>query len=828
MSDYSIKTRVLMISVVPLCVTMLALSSLFLWNRVNDIDNALRDRGQAMAAHLASASEYGVFSGNTVSLKQLVDAAILEPDTIEVSIAGFEDDVMVTSLSPVYYDEMRVEKMRRGLVTFEAQIYQPDTGINDALIEPVPGEDAADARARLKPIGNVMVTLSKRRSIEQQRGVLINGLVITFSVLILTVFVAMRLIRGLVSPLEAIINVVNAVRRGDLDRRVESKATGELMALKSGVNAMTMALQDARLRERKLAEDAVYLEKIKAQVTLESIGEGVITTDIDGRITYMNQAASVLTGLDPTKAKYRQLGLVFRVKSRQTDEYFEYPVDRCLRDGETIRHESSICLATEDDEEYVIRDTATPIRDREDNVIGMVLVIQDFSHIQKMSDQLMYQASHDDLTGLFNRRAFEKQINSLLSNDAGEQRQHAMCYIDLDQFKIVNDTCGHVAGDELLLQISEALHENLRQSDVVARLGGDEFGVLFRDCSLSKALELAEALRLRVASTPFAWDDYRFEVGASIGLVPFEGSESLTQIMVAADAACYIAKDKGRNCIHVYQEADDAILQRSGEMQWYQKLKNAINENRFVLYCQGITPIASKQSVRANYYEILLRMQKENGELICPDQFLPVAERYRMMPEIDRWVIGHTFATMHRSDLLCVNADCRLIFNINLSGQSLGDDMLLDFVLDQYEKYSVDPAMIIFEITETSAIANMSKAIEFISAIRRVGGQFALDDFGSGLSSFGYLKDLPLDYIKIDGKFVHNMHNNPVNEAIVESINHIGHVMGLKTIAEIVENQEILDRLQKIEVDFVQGFYLDRPAPLEKILESLCLKKTPA
>jgi len=799
-----------MISVVPLCVTLLALSSLFLWNRVNDIDSALRDRGKALAAHLASASEHGVLSGNLPPLKQLLDAAILEPDMVEVSIAGFNSDVMVTSLSPVYYDEMRRKQVRMGLVTFEAKIYQSSTN----------GEK--NIRSKLAPIGNVMVTLSKSRSSEQQRGVLINGLLITFTVLSLTIILAMRLVKGLVSPLGAIITVVNAVRQGDLERRVDTHATGELQALKFGVNAMTIALQEARQRERKLSEDAIYLEKIRAQVTLESIGEGVITTDIDGNITYLNNAAASLTGLEPDKANDRQLNKVFRVKSRKTDEYFEYPVHRCLSDGETIRHESSICLSTEDGEEYVIRDTATPIRDRDNKVIGMVLVIQDFSHIQKMSDQLMHQASHDDLTGLYNRRAFETQINTLLTSKSGEQRQHAMCYIDLDQFKIVNDTYGHIAGDELLKQVSTALHESLRQSDMIARLGGDEFGVLFRNCNLSKARELAESLRRRVASTRFAWEEYRFEVGASIGLVPFTGSENLTRIMVAADAACYIAKDKGRNRVHVYQDTDEDVVQRSGEMKWYRKLKYALDENRFELYCQGITSLSSNHTNSTKYFEILLRMQDAQGNLILPERFLAVAERYRMMPTIDRWVISHAFEMMQRSELPCISAGCRLVFNINLSGQSLGDDKLLGFVLDQYEKYSIDPAMIIFEITETSAIANMDKANDFINAIKRAGSQFALDDFGSGLCSFGYLKDLPLDYIKIDGEFVRNMHNNPVNEAIVESINHIGHVMGLKTIAEFVENQKILDKLKEIKVDFVQGFYLDSPVQLQEVLDQLC------
>ncbi len=824
----SIKSRVLMISIVPLCMTLLVLSSLFLWNRVNDIENVLRERGQAVAVHLASASEYGIFSGNIAALKQLLDAAILEPDMVEVSVAGFDNDVLVTSLSSVYYDEMKSEQLRRGLVTFEALIYRPDTAMDDSLLDGM-DENANPGRvARYSPIGNVIVTLSKRRANEQQREVLTNGLLVTFAVFLVTVLVAMRLISGVARPLEAIIDVVDAVRDGELDRRVNTMATGEVGVLKDGVNAMTTALQDARRRERKMSEDAIYLEKVKAQVTLESIGEGVITTDTNGGITYLNQAAATLAGLDMEQVKGHHLNDVFKVKLRKTRENFEYPVQQCLKEGRTIRHESSICLVREDGEEYVIRDTATPICDRENKVIGMVLVIQDFSHIQKMSDQLMYQASHDDLTNLYNRRAFETHINSLLNSGVGEHRQHAMCYIDLDQFKVVNDTCGHAAGDELLKQVSHTLHESLRQTDVVARLGGDEFGVLFGDCSLPKATELAESLRKRVVSLRFAWEDYRFEIGASIGLVPFDETASLTRIMVAADAACYIAKDKGRNRIHVYEEADNDIVQRSGEMRWYQRLNNAIEENRFELYCQGISPVTKSHTYDRNYYEILLRLKGDDGGIILPEKFLPSAERYRLMPFIDRWVIRNVCELLNRTDLRATNKDYGLTLSINISGQSLGDDSLLEFVLEQFELYSIDPGMIIFEITETSAIANMNKAIEFISAIRRVGGQFALDDFGSGLSSFGYLRDLPLDFIKIDGNFVCNIHHNQVSEAVVESINHIGHVMGMKTIAESVENQEIMDKLLEMNIDYAQGYYLNEPIELDKVLAMLCLDKTTA
>lgn len=434
--------------------------------------------------------------------------------------------------------------------------------------------------------------------------------------------------------------------------------------------------------------------------------------------------------------------------------------------------------------------------------------------IDAATERLSYQATHDALTGLVNRREFERRLEKALLSARRDNLEHALCYLDLDQFKIVNDSCGHVAGDELLTQLTVLLESKVRESDVLARLGGDEFGVLLENCSLEKAQFIADLLRQTVKDFHFVWQGKPFAIGVSIGLVPVTAmSESLSTLLSAADSACYAAKDLGRNRVHVFLPKDKDLAQRQGEMNWVMRITHAIEENRFQLFCQRIQPLKDSGQ-QGLHLEIFLRMLDDHGELIPPMAFIPAAERFNLMPSVDRWVVSRVFGQYW-------NVSCRdeprerHIFTINLSGPSLCEESFLEFVSRQFELYEIPYNCICFEITETVAIANLGRAIEFIKALRGKGCRFALDDFGSSLSSFSHLKNMQVDYLKIDGAFVRDMEDDPADAAMVEAINQLGHVMGLETIAECVENDAILDKLRRLGVDYVQGYIIDPPKPLQ-------------
>ncbi len=443
--------------------------------------------------------------------------------------------------------------------------------------------------------------------------------------------------------------------------------------------------------------------------------------------------------------------------------------------------------------------------------VGTVIVFEDVSEARELERLLTYQASHDQVTGLINRREFERRLRELIIQARTDQSHHVLCYIDLDQFKLVNDTCGHNAGDELLRQLSGMLTEQLRASDVLARLGGDEFGIVFNSCTTERGIALAENMREAIEDFRFKWGDGIFSVGASIGVIGISAQAmNSAEIMSMADAACYVAKDAGRNRVHLHQPDDHATLERRGQMQWASRIQQAIDEDRLRLYYQPITPLNPVGDLRT-HYEIFVRLLDENNELVAPGSFIPAAERYDLMTAIDRWVVRNTLAWMGS-----VGTD-RPYLAINLSGASITNREFLDNIKTQILYYGVPPEHICFEITETAAVADLAKARAFIEELKLLGCRFALDDFGSGLSSFGYLKSLPVDYLKIDGIFVRDMIKDPIDRALVESINNVGHLMNLMTIAEFVENEATCNVLREIGVDFVQGYHIAAPRPLDEL-----------
>ena len=567
------------------------------------------------------------------------------------------------------------------------------------------------------------------------------------------------------------------------------------------------------ITERKKAETRVFQEKERAQVTLQSIGDGVVTTDADGHIDYINPVAQDLTGWDMRSARGRSIKEIMTLINEHTRASVENPVLRCLKEGRVITLAENSLLITREGNEVPIQDSAAPIRDRIGNTIGAVMVFHDVSKESRLFRKLSYQASHDTLTGLINRREFENRLVTALDsahNNPGHV--HALLYLDLDQFKVVNDTFGHNAGDELLRQIAELVQANIRSTDVVARLGGDEFGILLERCSEERALDVAEAIRSAIEAHRFTWKQAFTSARCSIGVVMVTNeSPDVANLMSYADVACYSAKDLGRNQIHIYQESDTSV--RHEEMKWVSRITSAVEDNRLELFYQPIVGISKAKSKARGHYELLLRMRDENGDIVSPDQFIPAAERYNLMSTLDRWVISEALTQLADRNPEAESAHFTLA--INLSGTSLSEDRFLEFVIEELKRQKLPKGAICFEITETAAISNLSRVIHFMQALKQLGCKFSLDDFGSGLSSFTYLKNLPVDYLKIDGQFIRHVADDSVDESMVRAISEVGHAMGIETIAERVETKEVLDKLSELGVEFAQGYYIARPTSVQ-------------
>jgi diguanylate cyclase (GGDEF)-like protein/PAS domain S-box-containing protein len=566
---------------------------------------------------------------------------------------------------------------------------------------------------------------------------------------------------------------------------------------------VVIAINDMQIQ---LADSIDELQKLSRAV--ESSSSAVYITDLEGSIEYINPKFTEITGYTKKDVKNQPRGLL---KSGKTSPKVYEELWKTISSGGDWKGELYNCK--KDGSYYWARSSITSIRDQKGVISHYVAIQEDVTHEYELSEQLNYQASHDALTDLINRREFERRAERLLTTTKHEKSEHALCYLDLDQFKVVNDTCGHSAGDRMLSQLSSILKETVRHHDTLARLGGDEFGVLIEHCMLDDAHKVALTLQQAIQNYQFSWEGHSFKVGVSIGLVPItETTLNLGDLLKNADAACYMAKDLGRNRIHVYHDEDSEIAQRQGEMQWVTRINHALEENRFCLYAQTIAPLSSSTN---EHYELLVRMIDEQGNIIPPGAFLPAAERYDLISKLDHWVIDQALTLLANNSNFLNKID---FISINLSGPSMTNPEILSFITRRLKESEVPSEKICFEVTETAAITHLNRATEFITTLKEFGCRFALDDFGSGLSSFGYLKNLPVDFLKIDGIFVKNIIDDAIDRAMVKSINEIGHVMGMETIAEFVENDEIKGMLREIGVNFAQGYGIAKPIPFEELL----------
>ena len=590
--------------------------------------------------------------------------------------------------------------------------------------------------------------------------------------------------------------------------------TGGILALFAG---FVIAVMVVRIVTR--TEDRLEREKELAEVTLHSIVDGVITTDAAGRIEYLNPIAERFLGWTLAEAEGRLLSEVYRVvDERSGTPLVTLPLTdvRTAADAELI----AVRLVDRHGRECPVRYSHAPIRGRDGTVHGMIVVFHDVSQIRAMAQQLIWQASHDALTGLVNRREYERRLAELVETAKTQRRDHALLFMDLDHFKAVNDTCGHSAGDELLRQLTAIMATRMRGSDTLARLGGDEFGALLESCPLDQALRIANGLRETVREFRFVWEDKTFSVGVSIGLVPINAeSGDLNQVLAAADACCYEAKKQGRDRVQVYRPDIPGYGGRHEELQLVSQITRAFELGQFRLYRQRIEPLHPGPR-REPYYEVLIRMLDSAGNPVPATGFMPAAERYNLLTSIERWVVSSLVEFLSRQ---CASGAIprdshdgseRAFYSVNISGASINDKSFPDFLRNLLTRYQLPPGLLCFEITETTAISNLSKAAELMHELKGMGCRFALDDFGTGMSSFAYLKYLPVDFLKIAGVFITDMGTDAMDFAIVDAINKISHILGMKTIAESVENAEALARITELGIDFAQGYFVAEPEEL--------------
>jgi len=563
---------------------------------------------------------------------------------------------------------------------------------------------------------------------------------------------------------------------------------------------------------RKSLEVSLSRSKRQAQYTLESISEGVITTDNDGRIDYMNLAAESLVGTNRDDAAGHRVGELFTLVDDADRRPLGDPVERCLAMRRRVNMGRRAVMVSVDGEiEHSVEITASPVRGPGNSISGTVVVFHDVSELRGLTRKMSYQATHDPLTGLINRREFERRLDEAMDSAHAEEAVHMLFYMDLDRFKAVNDTCGHLAGDNMLREVAALIKNEVRDSDYVGRLGGDEFGSLLIGCPIEKARQIAADICNAVSDYRFVWKDKIFNIGVSIGLVEIShASGTIQDVMSAADSACYMAKQQGRGQVHIYSARDEAVARERGDIQWLRQLQTALHEDGFQLAVQPIIAMTGKAD-SGPAVEVLIRLTDDRGHSTDSAEFLRPAERYQMMPQIDRWVIDTALGAIASGEIkLSARRSCA----INLSCQTLGDESFLGFVVDSLDRTGVAPSAICFEVTEAAILSNVQHAQRFIEVLHGIGCEFALDDFGSGLGSFSSLKHLPIDYLKIDGTYTRDLQTDLVNQEMVAAMIKLARTMQFRIVAEQVEHQEDFDWLRDIGVDFVQGYFIEAPATL--------------
>ncbi len=571
----------------------------------------------------------------------------------------------------------------------------------------------------------------------------------------------------------------------------------------------SLILQD--VTATSVTENKLEQEQQRNRITLKLLKDGVIATDMECKVESMNPVAEGLTGWPSYEAKEKHVDSVLKLIDANTRERITNLSKESLDSGKPVESRGNLILLDRFNNEHPIELSITPSSSLNIETGGLVLIFKDSSETNRLTQEISHQASHDALTGLLNRQEFELRLEGAISSAATHDVQHVLCYLDLNQFKIINAQAGHTAGDIVLKQAADHMKQHMRSIDIFARLGGDEFALLLVNTTTEQAKLLAQNLINTIRNSTFKWRDQHFEIGISVGLIAIDKhSQDPAHMLTRAELACFTAKDHGRNKLHIHKKEDDELTRRHTEMMRAAGVTGALQEDRFRIYCQPIVALSPKHN-ESLHYELLIRLTDPQGDLIMPASFIPAAERYGLMTSLDRWMISTAFTRYN--DTFGENSGVQIA--INLSGNSLNDDSLLDFIKDEITRTTIEPTNVCFEITETAAISNLDQVSQLILELKKIGCRFALDDFGSGLSSFTYLKNLPVDYLKIDGSFVHDMIDDSIDHAMVEAINQVGHIMGIGTIAECAESEEVVNMLRQLGVDYAQGYAMGAPVPIE-------------
>ena len=699
--------------------------------------------------------------------------------------------------------------------------------------------DTIEINANISRTGDQISHVSLRATTTELRERLSYDIRLALSTVIIALCGALplssRLLRNIYQPIRSLSETARRVQESrNYGLRARVFDADEIGRLCSDFNAMLaeiergdraleteVALRTDELQRRNLELSNEIAERTHTQNRLlqseqrfksafESAAIGMILINENRSLFHVNQAFADMLGYLPTELSGATIRELTHPDDREAGLYQYHE----LIGGQIDHYQIEKRYQHKDSHSIWALCHVSAVRDAGQRYQYAICQIQDITEAHQLSEELSFQATHDALTGLVNRREFEARIEYALDGTWRTGKEHALCYLDLDQFKVINDTCGHIAGDELLRQIANVLKDKVRTSDTIARLGGDEFGLLMENCPLAQSQRVAESFRAAIEEFQFVWDDKRFRIGASIGLVPINrGSASVTEVLQQADTACYAAKDLGRNRVHTYLREDEELVKRHGEMQWVTKIQAALETNQFCLYVQPIVPVIGARN-RYEHYEVLIRMIDVNGNEVPPGAFLPSAERYNLAAQVDRWVVSTLLDWAEQNPREFARFD---MCSVNLSGLTVADESFLGYVIEKLRAAQVPSSKLCFEITETAVISNLSQATRFISTLKDLGCFFTLDDFGSGLSSFAYLKNLPVDYLKIDGMFVRHIHTDPIDRALVRSINDVGKVMGKMTIAEFVENDDIMRVLADVGVDYAQGYGVGKPFPLSQL-----------
>lgn len=656
-----------------------------------------------------------------------------------------------------------------------------------------------------KTIGYVR-TLINNNHINEELTIITNkGIVYIFVAILLGAFFAWLSVRKITLRLENIARAAEKIANKDFDIQLEESNTDdEVSKMIRAFNVMNSSIKDY-ISELQKSNEIIFREKELAEVTLSSIGDCVVVTDKQGRVQFINPAAQNIIQYSNEEVKNKKIEEIFTLIKEDTQEKLETPLYASLREKKVIWLNEHTILINRYAKQFTIEDSSSPIKNKDGVIEGAIFVFHDVTQKKKDEKKVRWQATHDGLTGLNNRISFETILENTCKQTLRDNATHALLFMDLDKFKIINDTVGHMAGDEVLKQISSRISHNVRANDFLCRFGGDEFGLILFNCNVALSKEIAKKLIDDILEYTFHWENKVFRVGLSVGIAKIDKHHHNPSLLLSsADLACYMAKERGRSRYYIAQESDLVYLNNEHELNWISKIAQSIKDKKFILYVQKIKDL----QFDSNHYEILLRLQEKSGEISYPNSFIPHAERYFLMPKIDRYVIEEFFSwyTKNKDSI-----DENIHFSVNITGQSISDVDFIEDVLELVEKYSMDCSKVIFEITENTAISNIAVSKNFFSALMKIGFRFSLDDFGTGLSSFEYLKSLPINFLKIDGVFIKDILEDKIDRGIVESIYKIGSLMNFKIIAEYVESEEIMAELKKIGIHYAQGYTIEKP-----------------